>query len=177
MFVTDDLVHEHEVIKRMLAIMERACRKVKAGSTVQMTFFEGAVSFLRQFADKCHHGKEEEVLFPALEKTGISVEGGPIGQMLNEHEEGRAYISKIKEGVENGDIDTIVEAAEKYIDLLRLHIVKENDVLFLLANQRLKQSEADRIESEFERIEIEVVGPGMHDKLLGDLDRLEKLVG
>ena len=56
--------------------------------------------FFRLFADQCHHGKEEELLFPLLEQKGIPRTGGPIGVTLHEHEEGRALVRQMGDAVE-----------------------------------------------------------------------------
>ena len=79
------LKHEHRIIERVLAVMERLAEKPGIGSK---EVWEKAIDFIRNFADKCHHLKEEQILFPALEEHGIPREGGPVGMMLLEHEAG-----------------------------------------------------------------------------------------
>ncbi|WP_366922519.1 hemerythrin domain-containing protein [Metallumcola ferriviriculae] len=172
MRVTEELVHEHEVIKRLLGLLETACRRLDDGKEVDMDFFHGSVSFLRQFADTCHHGKEEKVLFPELERVGVPVDGGPIGQMLTEHERGRKLIAAIEDGADHHRLTQIKEAARSYVNMLRDHIVKENEVLFPLADKLMIEEKGEKVIAEFERIEVDVMGEGAHEKLLGELDRL-----
>lgn len=86
---TDLLMKEHDAIMVMLNILEKVCLKLDAGERVEETILEDIVEFFRVFADKCHHGKEEELLFPIMVEYGIPNEGGPIGVMLSEHVAGR----------------------------------------------------------------------------------------
>jgi len=176
MSVTHDLVHEHEVIKRVLKLLDTANQQTLNSGTINKEFYSGSLEFLRLFADTCHHGKEEKVLFPAIEQTGISTEGGPVGQMLIEHEQGREYLRNMEVALKDKNTSKLIKAAADYVQLLQLHIAKENDVLFPLAEVQILPKNKGRILEEYERIEIEVVGEGMHDKLLKKLDKLEKLL-
>lgn len=85
---TDELKREHKAIKMMLGIMGRVAGNIQNKQDIEVQDVEEIVNFLRVFADKCHHGKEENVLFPALLATGIPAENGPIGVMLYEHTQG-----------------------------------------------------------------------------------------
>jgi len=82
---TEDLINEHKAIKVMLSIMTKIAENIKANKGYYIKDVEQIVDFLKTFADKCHHGKEENVLFPALVLAGIPKENGPIGVMLQEH--------------------------------------------------------------------------------------------
>ena len=122
---TDVLRDEHRVILRALDVLERA---IGPGKAIADGWWEAAVAWLRAFADRNHHAKEERSLFPAMVKAGVPSEGGPIAVMLDEHAQGRALIAAIADRVGPGR----VAAARDYVDLLRAHIDKENDVLFPL---------------------------------------------
>jgi hemerythrin-like domain-containing protein len=98
---TEDLINEHKAIKVMLSIMSKIAENIKANKGYYIKDVEQIVDFLKIFADKCHHGKEENVLFPALVLAGIPKENGPIGVMLQEHTLGRGYIKEINRGLEN----------------------------------------------------------------------------
>ena len=89
MEATKILNDEHRVIERVLAVLEKAAGSLEADQGVQADFFLSAAEFIKGFADGCHHRKEEGVLFPAMEAAGVPRQGGPIGVMLAEHEEGR----------------------------------------------------------------------------------------
>jgi hemerythrin-like domain-containing protein len=177
---TTILRHEHEAVLGVLNSLERAVYRLKSGKEVPPDFIDLVLEFLTIFVDKCHHTKEEEVLFPLLGEAGIPVEGGPIGCMLGEHEEGRDYIRRMKNGLnrwqagDNSGQTEFCKAAEGYIYLLRQHIMKENQVLFVLADSvlpgRLQQETAEK----FELIETEKLGVGTHERLHGVIDELER---
>ncbi|HWP84957.1 MAG TPA: hemerythrin domain-containing protein [Terriglobia bacterium] len=163
------LREEHEVILRALAVLERAGRDLAQGRTVPKATLESLANFFRTFADRCHHAKEEAHLFPALVAHGIAQEGGPVGVMLNEHEEGRALVRVFAEG----DPATAVSAIRRFVTLLREHIAKENDVLFPMADQVLPQQEQREMLAKFDQAETEVAGPGVHERLIAELEQLE----
>ena len=130
--------------------------------------------FLKEFADRCHHGKEEDFLFPALEKAGIKKEGGPIEVMLIEHTQGRNYIKQMQNSILNNQIDRhhFIQASRDYIRLMRSHIQKENTVLFPLIDIKLSVSEQNDLYEKFENHEENVIGKGRHDELHGILETL-----
>lgn len=101
---------------------------VKSDHEIKIEDLKEMINFFRLFVDKCHHGKEEGMLFPEMEKVGIPKENGPIGQMLTEHVEGRKYLSQLSESLEKDfQPNEFIEPAMNYINLLRSHIEKENN--------------------------------------------------
>jgi hemerythrin-like domain-containing protein len=74
---TDVLKHEHRVIERMLRILNVACEKLEKSEDVSLEVFKKAIDFICVFADRCHHGKEEETLFPFVEEHGIPKKAVP----------------------------------------------------------------------------------------------------
>lgn len=178
MYATQDLRDEHEGIKIALAVLDRLANDLEAGKTVDTGDAEELVDFLRTFADRCHHGKEEDLLFPSLEKAGIPKEGGPIGVMLTEHTHGRDYIKAMSEALpmlrqnDPAARSQFASAAHGYAQLLRDHIAKENTVLFNMAEKFLPPEEHTRLKEGFDRIEEERIGPGVHERYHAMLDRL-----
>ena len=85
------LVKEHDSILQMIEITQTILNK-NDETKVNLQHVEEIIDFVQNFADKYHHLKEEDVLFMELEKHGMPREGGPVGVMLYEHDEGRAYI-------------------------------------------------------------------------------------
>jgi hemerythrin-like domain-containing protein len=169
-----ELRNEHEGIKRMLRILDAVAGRVEDGDRTVHKDVDSIMEFLSVFADKCHHGKEEDHLFPALEKAGVPREGGPIGVMLAEHVQGRGFISDMKAGIEGGkDVNKFASAAGGYIDLLTRHIDKENNVLFPMAEGRIDEAEDARLMAAFEKLERERIGPGRHEEFHGLLKRLK----
>ena len=178
---TDELSSEHRGIEVMLDILDEAARRIVTGEPADFGHLEGMMEFLSVFADKCHHGKEEEFLFPGLEAAGIPNEGGPIGVMLSEHRKGRECIAGMKKGVaalmaedEEGNF-LFADNAREYTALLRQHIQKEDNVLFVMAAQRLDATKDEELFREFEKLEEERIGKGKHEEFHALLDRLKEI--
>lgn len=170
MKATEQLRQEHEAITAMLAVLEKICTMLESGQNVNAEHLERIVEFIRVFADRCHHGKEEDLLFPAMEKAGIPREGGPVAVMLSEHRLGREYVQKMSEavgGYAGGDRKAargIVENGRGYIALLTQHIMKENNVLFPMADMHLTDKQQAELEKGFETVEQEKIGAGQHEE-------------
>ncbi len=140
---TQCLRDEHQVILRVLSCFEIALQQSRDTGKAAREVFAPFVEFFRGFADKCHHCKEEDRLFPLLEAGGIPREGGPIGMMLKEHTQGRARVTAIAENLDAADaadnaaIETLLQNGEAFLVLLRGHIDKEDNCLFDMAPQAL----------------------------------------
>ncbi len=168
---------EHDAILRMLEVTEEAARRLDAGEKIRTETLEGLLQFFRLFADQCHHGKEEDLLFPLLESRGMPRSGGPIGVMLHEHEQGRALTRQMVEATEackRGERAEArwTDAARGYIALLRQHIDKENNILFVMAENMLTPEEQKQLAAEFDKVEIEKMGAGTHERLHASMDKL-----
>lgn len=177
---TKELILEHEGISLMLKVLDAVVKKAGQGEKIPADDLNGIVEFLTIFVDKCHHGKEEEFLFPELEKLGIPRQNGPIGVMLSEHEEGRQLIADLKAAVaayndgDNAAVAPMAKAAGSYIFLLNAHINKENNVLFAMADNYLNAEKDDWLKEQFDILEEERIGPGKHEAFHAMIDRLEK---
>jgi hemerythrin-like domain-containing protein len=177
---TDLLSQDHRVIERVLSSLEAAASRLQAGTPVPPAFFIDAADFIKGFADGCHHRKEEEHLFLAMEEAGFPRFGGPIGVMLAEHDEGRRYTAALRTAAERlaaGDASAasaVVENARGYAALLRQHIMKEDNVLFMMAKRALPPEKQEELLEAFERVERE---DGNHDRWLALVDKLEREVG
>lgn len=150
----------------MLAIMEKISDRLKKGEDVRREHLEKVVEFLRNFADKCHHGKEENILFPIMIKNPANEK--MINELLGEHKTGRDLIRGMAESLEkfragNADAWHIAVNAQEYSRLLKDHIRKEG-ALFLLVNKELSAGEQEEIEKRFEKLESEVIGEGKHEE-------------
>jgi len=147
------LKDEHRVIEKVIEAMARQLPR----EPIDCEFFRQTIEFLRNFADGCHHAKEEVELFPVLESAGIPREGGPIGCMLQEHAQGRLLVGMIADNLDaavHGDAaaaQDLRRAAAAYIDLLRQHIAKEDNVLFVLADEALGPQEQRLMRDAFDR--------------------------
>jgi hemerythrin-like domain-containing protein len=172
---TQILSDEHRVIERVIGVVE----KLADGRVDELAPWYKALDFIRNFADRCHHSKEEKILFPALEAHGIPGEDGPVGMMLMEHEEGRSYVramlaavSLIEAGNEAAK-DTLLATARTYCRLLRDHIQKEDEILFRMADEVIPGEDQKNLAEAFARYEAEEAGVGVHDKYLRIAAELE----
>ena len=165
---TDDLMSEHRVIERMLGILTKASNRLEKGQDIDPELYVGAVDFLRNFADKCHHTKEEKLLFEKMMERGVSGEVGPIAVMMREHQDGRAHVKSLdklsKEKMSKTTRQGLIKSSRAYVDLLSKHIQKEDNVLYPLANQILDKEDQKELEKGFEEVEEKVMGPGVHEK-------------
>ncbi len=167
---TEQLKEEHKAIKLMLQILEKVCEKLESGEKLNPEHLEKMVEFIRIFADRCHHGKEEDLLFPAMEEAGIPREGGPIGVMLAEHNLGRDYVKGLSDAVvkyKAGDhqvASKIVENARNYVGLLTPHINKEDNILYMMADMHLSLERQEQLLEEFEKVEHDIIGAGRHEE-------------
>ena len=180
MKATAELKKEHEGIELMLRVLQAVADKLKSGERVNTEHLDAILEFLSIFVDRCHHGKEEEFLFPALEAAGVPREGGPIGVMLNEHEQGRKLVARFKAAVTdtksdgNADDPGLQVIINNYVALLTQHISKENTVLFPMADAKLDSKKDIELFEAFEKLERERIGVGKHDEFHLLLDQLQK---
>lgn len=175
---TEELMAEHEGVKLMLRILDKVCAKP---DSINQEHFIKILEFLKVFVDKCHHGKEEDLLLPAMIEAGVPKEKGVIKFTLLEHVEGRGYIKAMSEAfdkLKNGDRQAslrIAENGKNYIALLVKHIEKEDTILFPLADKVLSQAKQAELEEEFERLEAERIGVGKHEEFHGLLHHLKEV--
>lgn len=180
MEATGILKSEHRVIERVIASLETQAGKLAAGQEVRPGFFLDAADFIKGFADGCHHKKEEGVLFAAMVAAGLPRQVGPIAIMLAEHDQGRAYTRGMREAASRlGDGDAsaraeVVRNAQGYAALLRGHIQKEDGILFPMADQMIPADRQAHVAQDFERIEHEETGEGIHEKYLALAEALER---
>jgi hemerythrin-like domain-containing protein len=174
---TNGLSQDHRVIERMLNTLDAAAARLQAGAPVRATLFMEAADFIRNFADGCHHRKEEEGLFPAMEAAGFPRHGGPVGVMLAEHDEGRRFSAGLRAAAEQfiaGDAsaaDAVIRNARDYAALMRQHIMKEDNILFMMARNVLDDDRQADLSALFARIEREATG---REKYLALIDTLER---
>lgn len=174
------LVHEHEIILRMLDVVESICDRLRKGEDAEPSDLKNIVEFIRQFADRCHHMKEEDILFQKMLEKGFPREGGPIQVMLSEHNMGREYTAKLEDGIlayEKGVPEArnqIIDKAMGYAFLLREHIHKENNILYPMGDRIFTEDDQKKLFEEFEKVEKEEIGEGVHEKFVKMVEDLEK---
>lgn len=179
MEATDILKREHRVINIVLDSLDRASQALKEGRNVPSWVFADGLDFLRNFADRCHHHKEEDRLFPLYEEKGLPTSGGPIRVLIMEHEKGRRYLkeasSAYDEWVQGNKTAGLAMARElqAYIDLLRSHIEKEDSILYPMGDRLLSKADDQMLVKQFDDIEEQEMGPGVQEKYHEMIDKLE----
>lgn len=173
---SDILKHEHEAILLSLSMLEEICRRLEQGESIPVSDITGIINFLKLFADQCHHGKEEGILFPALEEAGIPRLNGPVGVMLDEHDSGRIFIRNMDSSITDTGIEKekFIRSATDYISLLRAHIAKENNVLFPMGDMRLRPEKQAELIELFKKFEEETTGAEKHGEFHRMLEAMRK---
>jgi hemerythrin-like domain-containing protein len=171
------LMDEHLVILRGIDILEQTVTLIDNNGDVNPELFRKLIDFIRNYADKYHHAKEEDILFIKMQDCGFPLEGGPIEMMLIEHDQGRKYVKGIEDGVElsvQGNVDgknQIIENSLGFAVLLRNHIHKEDNVLYPMAVNGLGQDVIDSMIPDFEKVdEVQAGVEGKYIKLLDELE-------
>ncbi|MBM3148945.1 MAG: hemerythrin [Chloroflexi bacterium] len=170
MIPTETLKHEHQIILMVLDAAEREAQSIQASGKVQAERIEQMLDFFRNFADRCHHAKEEELLFVKMQERGMPVRGGPIAVMLQEHDEGRRRVRAVAEALSqarSGDVSAVASVRDNlsaYIQLLRAHIDKEDHILYPMADRLFTPEDQQALTEAFEKVEAEEIGEGVHER-------------
>ncbi|MDR3600028.1 MAG: hemerythrin domain-containing protein [Desulfosporosinus sp.] len=181
MTAIEELKAEHQAVLLTINILDQITSKLKVGQAIDLGHLDQILEFLQVFVDKCHHSKEEKILFPAMEEAGIPRQGGPIGVMYYEHEQGRSFVQGLRRGVEGyrdgkeNAIAEITENAQNYGRLLIAHIDKKNDVLYVMAERVLSADKMAEIAKGFTKIEEFEIGPNKHEEFHATLHALKDI--
>jgi hemerythrin-like domain-containing protein len=158
---TEILTDEHRLIVKVLDCLEEAADRLDSGDDVSAEFFLDVAEFAAGFADRCHHGKEEDILFVAMTAMDMPQDSGPVAVMLHEHDQGRAYTAGFRSAAEqmkSGDATAaadVVRNAYDYVNLLREHIIKEDNVLFPMADQIIPADKMQKVSEDFRKVVTE----------------------
>lgn len=170
------LAREHRLIERGLEVLRRFCDEVVRTKKLDVEVAREILHFLREFADRDHHLKEERVLFPAIESRSFF----PGCGLVNEHEVGRTRVRNMAGAVEQwlaGDQaarQTFVQQARSYISLLRSHIAKEDECLAnVTANSFPSATERERLAGEFDALERREMGERAFERYAALVETLE----
>lgn len=161
---TESLRNDHYLIERMIRALNTTADLLKSGKSIPVPFLEQAIDFTRNFTNVCHHGKEEDALFPTLEKGGMPREGGPIARMLFEHEITKQLADKMAESaqayIKSGDPAQLVADIRAYTDHVSSHLTKENFRLFAMADMMLqgKAAQVGKELAETEQAKLAALG-------------------
>mgnify|MGYP001288102147 CR=1 FL=1 len=152
---TKILSDEHQNILKVIDALIKECNALESGKELSKDFFEKAIDFIRNYADKFHHAKEEDILFKELNKDSVEMHCNPIQQMLHEHDLGRDFVKGIDEGVKENNKAKVIENARGYAQLLQEHIYKEDNILYPMADGALNEQIQKDILDKFKQAESE----------------------
>lgn len=177
------LTYEHTNIKRGLALLRKLCNNILNCKYVDYSDFTTMIDFIRSYADKHHHAKEEVILFELMKKEmGEKAVEGPLSGMYIEHDLGRLFVRNLEAAiakVEAGDRDArtdVIANAIGYADLLTRHIDKEDNMLYKFARRSLNASALMVLEERCNEVEITAAEKGLQEKYLKTLDELEERI-
>lgn len=185
----DQLMEDHERTEQMFdavsAMLER-----KGGPEPELV--AKMLDYFAGYVDSCHNKKEEEHLFPLIERRGVPRQGGPLAVMLDEHAKSRELLAAwrpLAEQFAAGDRSVLGELRERfaeYSELLKNHFWKENDVLYPLAKKVLSDEDGATVTKGIDAVEAavgddtrrryyalaeELVAAGQVQDLIHDVDR------
>lgn len=167
----ETLMNDHRVIERVLDGLVAFGDEVRRKGSTEKEELSRFVTFVREFADACHHGKEEDILFAAMVEHGFPRDGGPLAVMLHEHDQGRALVRILRTRAEqqgpwsDGDRQEVAEVARGFSDLLRGHIHKEDAILYPMAEQHLPPEALEAVGAACEKYEHDEARAGAHERL------------
>ena len=176
---TTSLRNDHVLIEKVLNALETTVSLLLEGKQIPEQILLPTIDFTQNFTHVCHHGKEEEVLFPALGKTGMPKNMGPIHRMLLEHKMTQQFAEQIevntKSYLESGNSDELINSLKMYIEHVKEHLWKENNRLFVMADTRLNHiaSDMDKDLKDIEDSKLAQIGKTRqeYEKLVDDLEK------
>lgn len=152
------LIHEHRLIRKVVDKCSFLVKELRKGAPVDVSLLTQIVEFMQQYADKNHHGKEEDLLFPAFEKAGVPSTGCPLAALRYEHQEGRRLVSTLKKALlqkrpSQQNRDLITSTLTEIVELYPSHIWKEEFLLFPLAGRLFSRETREDLAKRFEMVE------------------------
>jgi hemerythrin-like domain-containing protein len=175
------MMDEHKYIKRGLAIIRKISIAILNGTEVPYDDFKKLIDFIRNYADKHHHNKEEEILFKKMtDELGAEMVQAPISGMLVEHDFGRLFVKNLElalERVKEGDNDSkvdIIANAIGYTDLLNRHIDKEDKVIYTFARRSLSEDALRDVDERCEEVESMAKSKNVQKGYKDTIEALEK---
>jgi hemerythrin-like domain-containing protein len=175
------MMHEHELIVEVLAALQSMAERLETGADIPRADIAGFGRFFRDFADQCHHGKEEDRLFVKMLEAGFPQDRGPIAVMLAEHDAGRQEVRGLNAvGLGVGPLSAeekarVVVYARQLVPLLYAHIQKENNILYPMAQDAIAAEEFARLDQSCAEFDREAAArlnvPGLKELAAGLMQR------
>lgn len=166
------LFEEHEIITDATNIA-KGLRKIIDKPELYEQHVLGLIAFFREYADKYHHHKEEDILFPEMIKANELLESGVIQEMFENHENFRELIAEIEQLTKDKNYLSAQNKLEQYADSLIDHIAVENEEVFEIAKTLFSDSELEKIYFRFKDLDNEL-GENNKNILQERLNRIQQ---
>jgi hemerythrin-like domain-containing protein len=166
MSATAGLMKEHQLILKYVDLMER-CAKLNGQNPNGSILFDQAgcfIDFIHEFADRFHHAKEENILFRYLGMPGVLTHCNPVPQMLHEHEQARGFVRNMEDALKRENLHDLAENVQHYAGLLKMHIYKEDNILYPMAEQGLSDELEAAISKEYAETETRLDSTAIWEK-------------
>jgi hemerythrin-like domain-containing protein len=154
--ITQILSDEHQTILKVIDAALKECTEIENGKALEIEFFQKTIDFIKNYADKFHHAKEEDILFKAMLENIENLHCNPIPVMLHEHDEGREFVKGMEQGISESNTEKLIENARGYCMLLQNHIYKEDNVLYPMAEEALTDEQKDLVNQKYHEVEIKL---------------------
>ena len=162
---TDLLTQDHKIILRGLDVLAQMARDAERHRPPEAIDVEALLRFFCSFADDHHQLKEESALFPELLRSYCGQEAS-LRHMLFEHDQERSLVAALEDALHTKQVADFVYFADRFVDLIRTHIHKEDRILFQIVEAALSPEQDAKVVAEFDKFEVD-------ESLLGDLRMLE----
>ncbi len=151
--ITQILSDEHQTILKVIDAALKECSEIEKGKALKVVFFQKAIDFIKNYADKFHHAKEEDILFTAMLENMENLHCNPIPVMLHEHDEGREFVKGMEQGIVENDTEKLIKNTRGYCELLQNHIYKEDNVLYPMAEEALSDEQKEIVNQKYQEVE------------------------
>jgi len=174
----DMLREEHGATMRMLAVLQKFFATLADLKEGEAQDLKALIEFFEIYVDRYHHGKEEQLVFPALSRARTAQIDTLINSLIDDHRQARMGMEVLKFNVvtlhscSGADRSEFSERADRYVDLLRKHIRKENSELLPLIEERLSATERLQMAGQFHDLEKAALGSGGLETFLANVHRL-----
>jgi hemerythrin-like domain-containing protein len=176
----DALREEHGETMKMLLVLQRFSKKLVDSREVEAKDLEALIEFFEIYVDRCHHGKEEQHLFPALSRARSAEIDSLISSLVDDHRQARLDMEQMKfdagtlHSCTAADRKAFSEGAEHYVELVRKHIRKENSALLPLIEAKLSETDRLQLAEQFHELERATLGSSRLQTFLAGVRELSQ---
>ncbi len=172
------LMIEHRLIERMIKVLENTAHQIEVEKQVDTVFINSAVDFIRFYADRCHHGKEEDILFRELKKKSLSEDYQRImDELITEHQWARKTTAKLIDantGYSKGEDETIsaiIACLKNLVEFYPKHIEKEDKHFFIPVMDYFSDQEKDALLAEGNEFDQNLIHE-KYQKMVTDAEKI-----